>query len=85
MFPCSQCGACCRNLHLSALYAELDRGDGTCRYLKDNLCSIYQDRPLLCRVEESYDALFCGVMDRESYFRLNLESCVKLQNKERRS
>lgn len=44
MFYCDRCGACCRNLRKSKLYAELDRGDGTCRYLAGNLCSIYENR-----------------------------------------
>ena len=42
MFKCDCCGCCCRNLQLSDLYSELDRGDGTCKYLVGNLCSIYE-------------------------------------------
>lgn len=56
MFKCDCCGACCRHLNLSALYAELDRGDGTCKYLSGNLCSIYEKRPLLCRVDTNVAA-----------------------------
>ncbi len=37
MFSCDCCGCCCRNLKKSELYAQLDRGDGTCIYLKENL------------------------------------------------
>ena len=34
----------------------LDRGDGTCRYLrKDNLCVIYNRRPNLCRGKFIYE------------------------------
>jgi Fe-S-cluster containining protein len=30
-----------------------DRGDGTCKHLTaENLCAIYEGRPLLCRVDE---------------------------------
>ena len=72
MFPCDQCGACCRNLKLSELYRELDRGDGVCRYLDGNLCSIYQTRPLLCRIDESYDRFFKDSMSREEFYRENL-------------
>ena len=62
MFYCDRCGACCRNLRKSKLYAELDRGDGTCRYLAGNLCSIYENRPLLCRplTEFNLPILFLG-------------------------
>ena len=29
--------------------------DGYCSHLKDNLCTIYEDRPLICRVDDIYD------------------------------
>ena len=80
MFPCDKCGACCRNLHLSPLYTELDRGDGVCKYLSENLCSIYESRPLLCRVDESYEKFFKEVMSIEEYYRINLDVCKKLKN-----
>lgn len=79
MFPCDKCGACCRNLHLSPLYAELDRGDGVCKYLSGNLCSIYESRPLLCRVDECYEKFFKDVMPLEEYYRLNQEACQLLK------
>ena len=31
---------------------EWDRGDGGCKMLKDNLCSIYNERPDICRVKD---------------------------------
>lgn len=79
MFECNQCGECCRHLNLSPLYAELDRGDGICRFLKGNLCSIYELRPLICRVDESFDAFFQNAMSREEYYRLNYEACRKMK------
>lgn len=79
MFYCDRCGACCRHLELSPLYRELDRGDGICKYLSGNLCSIYENRPLLCRVDASYDAFFKGVMSRETYYKLNYVSCNELK------
>lgn len=79
MFPCDKCGACCRNLHLSPLYAELDRGDGVCKYLSGNLCSIYESRPLLCRIDESYEKFFKEVMSIEEYYQLNQEACQLLK------
>lgn len=79
MFPCDKCGACCRNLHLSPLYAELDRGDGVCKYLSENLCSIYESRPLLCRVDECYEKFFKDVMSLEKYYHLNQKACQLLK------
>lgn len=83
MFQCDKCGACCRNIDLSPLYAQLDRGDGVCRYLSENLCSIYDERPLLCRVDESYEKFFAGQMSKEEYYRLNYEACDRLKKKDR--
>lgn len=82
MFKCDCCGCCCRNLKKSELYAELDRGDGICKYLFGNRCSIYEERPLLCRVDECYDLYFYKIMEREKYYILNMEECKKLKNRE---
>lgn len=71
MFKCDKCGECCRNLNKSEIYKELDRGDGICKYLKGNLCSIYELRPLLCRVDESYEKFFKNMMTKEKYYKLN--------------
>lgn len=58
MFECDKCGECCRHLKGISIYAELDRGDGICKYLKGNLCSIYEDRPLFCRIDDCYEQFF---------------------------
>lgn len=58
MFLCDKCGLCCRNLNLSEIYADLDRGDGTCKYLQGNLCSIYEKRPLKCRTMKAIMSTF---------------------------
>ena len=84
MFQCDMCGECCRNLDKSPIYESLHNGDGICRYLTGNLCSIYEDRPLLCRIDESYDAFFKEIMSREEYERLNYESCILLKNTRRK-
>ena len=64
---------------LSAIYSDLDSGDGTCRYLVGNLCGIYEERPLKCRVEESYYAFFSEEMTREEYDQKNAEMCRYLK------
>lgn len=81
MFPCERCGECCRHVGLSELYRNLDRGDGVCRYLKGDLCSIYQTRPLLCRIDESYNRFFSEEMTREEFYRANLQACSELKKK----
>jgi len=81
MFICEKCGACCRNLDKSPLYADLDGGNGVCKYLRpDSLCGIYKDRPLLCRVDDYYNEFLAGVMTLDEYYKRNYESCIKLKN-----
>ncbi len=82
MFECDKCGCCCRHLDKSELYKELDRGDGICRYLEGNICSIYETRPILCQIDLSYDLYFRQYLDREQYYRLNKAACQKLKKEE---
>lgn len=79
MFTCDKCGECCRHVNLSAIYRYLDRGDGICKYLRGNLCSIYDTRPLLCRVNESYETFFKNFIVREEYDKANTENCKKMK------
>lgn len=79
MFKCDMCGECCRNLDKSELYSALDRGDGVCIYLDGNKCTVYEKRPLVCRVDESYDAFFKSFMSRKEYYSLNYASCDLLK------
>lgn len=81
MFMCDKCGQCCRNLRYSSIYSDLDRGDGICKYLKNNLCSIYETRPLKCRIDDSYDIYFKDIMKKEDYYKLNYMVCEKLKQK----
>lgn len=79
MFKCDCCGCCCRNIDKSELYSDLDRGDGTCKYLTESLCSIYDKRPLFCRVDECYELFFKDIMSLDEYYILNIEECKKLK------
>jgi Fe-S-cluster containining protein len=66
-------------LDLSPLYKELDRGDGTCKYLIGNICGIYKERPMICRVDECYDLYFSEKMTKEEYYKKNYEMCSELK------
>ncbi|WP_427916256.1 YkgJ family cysteine cluster protein [Shewanella algae] len=80
-FPCDACGQCCRNVNLSELTAYLDRGDGTCINFCDasKLCSIYETRPLICRVEEYYEKNLSDVYSWEEFIELNTAICKQLK------
>ncbi len=81
MFVCDKCGECCRNLKGVSLYADLDRGDGICKYLDGNLCSIYNDRPLLCRIDDCYELFYKEQYTRDEFYELNYKVCNQLKSK----
>ena len=81
MFECDKCGECCRGIAGNPLYADLDRGDGVCKYLEDNLCSIHDNRPTLCNVDLSYDMFFKNQMTKEEFYQRNMKICLILKNK----
>ena len=85
MFPCMRCGCCCQNLKLSPIYQHLDRGDGTCIHFDKttHLCTIYNERPLECRVDAVYDIYFSEKMSREEFYNLNLQACQELRKQRR--
>ena len=66
-------------VYKSELYKELDRGDGTCKYLQGNLCTIYTERPLLCRIDECYEKFFKDQMTLEQYYKVNYEMCKEIR------
>lgn len=80
-FKCNKCGECCRNLHQSEIYEFLHDGDGICRYLKNNICTIYDNRPELCNIALCYEKYFNGVYTKEEYIALNEEGCKALWEK----
>ena len=58
-FPCSVCGACCRHISNIPELRSFDLGNGVCKELdpKSNKCKIYDNRPLVCRIDEMYGFL----------------------------
>lgn len=80
-FPCTSCGKCCRRVNLSTATAYLDRGDGICYHfdIDTNLCTIYHDRPLVCRVEDYYKVHLSDKIEWDDFVKLNLSICDRLQ------
>lgn len=84
MFECDKCGKCCRNLQSSPIYKDLHNGNGICRYLDGNICSIYEDRPLFCRIDACYELFYKDTLGYNEYLQLNYECCNRLkQEKEK--
>lgn len=82
MFKCDKCGLCCMRVGQSPIYKNLDRGDGVCRFFDDasKLCTIYENRPILCNIDKAYDHFFYEKMSRKQYYRMNYEACRRLKS-----
>lgn len=84
-FACCKCGSCCTHLsEFHGVYDSLDRGDGICLHFNEStrLCTIYNSRPTICRVEEGYQ--FFDSMAWAEYIAKMYSACVYLQNLEKR-
>ena len=68
-FNCTKCGLCCKAL-------------GCPHLTKDNLCSIYETRPLICNIEAGYE-LQKDRMTKREWFMLNEHYCKVLQAQEK--
>lgn len=79
-FPCNSCGKCCRLVDQSPQTAFLARDDGVCRHFdeQNNLCSIYAERPLVCRVEEYYEQHLTEQFAWDDFVKINLRICELL-------
>ena len=51
-FICTQCGACCRRTDILKKLGFPIQKDGSCGHLKNNLCSIYENRPDICNIDK---------------------------------
>jgi Fe-S-cluster containining protein len=76
-FPCNSCGACCRTLPASF---ELNRGDGVCRHYDDatRLCTVYESRPLVCRIDGYHEARLQGQLDVRIHYAIQAMTCSLL-------
>ena len=79
-FPCSQCGLCCQHVDQAAETQLLDRGDGICRHydVSSKACTIYAQRPDICRVEQYYDTHYAHLYQWDEFVAINLDVCAAL-------
>lgn len=80
IFPCIQCGLCCQHVHVAIETQMLDRGDGTCRHYNEasKQCSVYADRPDICRVDRQYVLNYVKLYSWDEFIELNLQVCHQL-------
>ncbi|WP_390195499.1 YkgJ family cysteine cluster protein [Brenneria goodwinii] len=81
-FPCTRCGLCCQRVNLAQETYYLDRGDGTCRHYiaASKGCSIYHERPDICRVDLQYRLNYARFYSWEEFVALNLAVCRQLND-----
>lgn len=81
-FPCFRCGTCCRHVDAAQETKFLDSGDGSCRHFNsiNKSCSIYEDRPDICRVDLQYRLNYHKKYSWEEFIAINLQACEQLQN-----
>ncbi|MDD9156390.1 YkgJ family cysteine cluster protein [Aliivibrio sp. S4TY2] len=78
-FPCTGCGLCCQQIHNIAELQEFHSGDGICIYYQKQKCSIYENRPIVCRVDDAYDQMFKARFTIDEYYKENAKICNQLQ------
>ena len=75
-FLCSSCGACCMIAGKTGYLP--DRGDGACSFLdEENKCSIYEDRPDVCRVDVMHK-INNPELSKKEYFIKSTKACHKI-------
>jgi Fe-S-cluster containining protein len=55
------------------------REDGSCEKFEDGQCSIYDDRPEVCRVDKMYDRYFKNVYTIEEYLKETKMACESMR------
>ena len=82
MFECDKCGLCCKNITNIKELVDFDRGDGICKHLNIdmNLCTIYHNRPDICKVDTMYEKVYKEIYTKDEYYELNYEACEFLKN-----
>jgi hypothetical protein len=79
MFPCTGCGLCCKNISTIEQLKDYDLGNGVCKFLKDNQCSIYYTRPDICQIDKMFDIKYLKYFSREEFYEKNASICNSMQ------
>jgi hypothetical protein len=56
---------------------------GVCEKLgADNKCTVYENRPEICRTDKVYEKYFADRMTKFEYYKLNAEGCNKFMQED---
>ncbi len=52
-----------------------------CKYYDEQskLCSVYNERPVICNVDQYYETVLKGTVERAAYYSSNYAVCEKLK------
>ncbi|MGL5251251.1 MAG: YkgJ family cysteine cluster protein [Enterovibrio sp.] len=79
-YPCTRCGLCCLKINRIPALANFHNGDGICVYFRQNIgCTIYDERPLVCRIDEGYQQLFKNQFSLADFYQKNADVCNSMQ------
>lgn len=72
-FVCTKCGECCRHIDIVKGLRHLQK-NGVCKYLVNNECIIYDNRPNLCRRDKVY-LMYKDKYSEEEFMEILLKYC----------
>ena len=78
-FVCEKCGECCKHIDKVPELVHLQT-KGICKYLKNNICSIYENRPDLCNRYKLFERLKTRMTEDEFVEKL-VYFCKMIKNK----
>ena len=83
MFPCERCGVCCRSIAGVFLAKDMVLPNGVCKFFDEsnNLCKIYSNRPIFCRVDDFYNKFLSENIPRQKFYDQVKNACKKLREK----
>jgi len=94
-FPCSSCGACCRQVdkvveaiansknkdNLKEIFPYDFDESGKCeKLLDDNTCAVYDDRPFICSVDNLNSLVD---ISKDEFYQMNVDYCNALMDEQK--
>jgi Fe-S-cluster containining protein len=85
MFPCTNCGCCCKRVGIIKAFLTDDEfpfdvdENGSCKMLVNNMCSVYDNRPDICKVEEMSKK---NNIPKEIYYKMAIDVCNRMMDED---
>ncbi len=93
-YPCTKCGCCCKKINKlipNLLKLGVSEGDalwfpykcdetGRCeKFTDENLCSVYDDRPLICNIDK---IMVTFNLNKKEFYEKNIAVCNKMMDED---